>query len=90
MYKVDTQEMSPEFMKCWQAAGIRIDKQVQRGMQSWLKAIPYGRMFVNEPNGACQRENYALHRIVGTAWAYSNFTNGHLKLSTCQGATGDV
>lgn len=41
MYKIETQEMSPEFMNCWQAAGLHIDKQVQGGMQSWLKATPY-------------------------------------------------
>lgn len=41
MYKIETQEMSPEFLKCWQAAGIHIDNQVQGGMKSWLKATPY-------------------------------------------------
>ena len=41
MYKVETQEMSPDFLKCWQAAGIHLDKQVEGGMQSWLKATPY-------------------------------------------------
>lgn len=41
MYQLETQEMSPEFLKCWQAAGIHIDKQVQGGIQSWLKATPY-------------------------------------------------
>jgi hypothetical protein len=43
MYKIETQEMSPEFLKCWQAAGIHIDNQVQGGMKSWLKATPYPR-----------------------------------------------
>lgn len=41
MYKLETQEMSPEFLKCLQAAGIHIDNQVQGGMKSWLKATPY-------------------------------------------------
>lgn len=40
MCKVETQEMTPEFMKCWQAAGMHIDEQVQGGMQSWLKTTP--------------------------------------------------
>lgn len=41
MYKVETQEMTPDFLECWKAAGIHVDKQVQGGMQSWLKATPY-------------------------------------------------
>ncbi|MBV5322286.1 MAG: hypothetical protein JZU60_00460 [Ilumatobacteraceae bacterium] len=34
-------EMTPDFFKCWQAAGIHIDKQIQGGMQSWLRSHPY-------------------------------------------------
>ena len=41
MFDVEMQEMSPEFMDCWQAAGEHIDKQVQGGMQSWLRCHPY-------------------------------------------------
>lgn len=41
LHRVETSEMSPEFLKCWKTAGIHIDKQVQGGMQSWLKATPY-------------------------------------------------
>jgi hypothetical protein len=38
MYEVETHEMTPEFLECWKAAGIHISKQVQGGLQSWLKA----------------------------------------------------
>ena len=41
MYDIEMQEMTPEFLKCWQAAGIHIDKQVHGGMQSWLRCHPY-------------------------------------------------
>ena len=41
MYEVETHDMSPEFLECWKAAGIHISKQVQGGLQSWLKATPY-------------------------------------------------
>lgn len=30
-----------EFLKCWQAAGDHLNKQVQGGIQSWLRAHPY-------------------------------------------------
>ena len=42
MCKVETHEMSLEFLKCWKAAGIHIDNQVQCGIRSWLKAAPSG------------------------------------------------
>ena len=41
MYEVETQDMSPEFLECWKAAGIHISNQVQGGLQSWLKATPF-------------------------------------------------
>ena len=41
MHNIEMQEMSPEFLKCWQAAGIHLNKQVQGGIQSWLRAHPY-------------------------------------------------
>jgi hypothetical protein len=41
MHTIETHEMTPEFLKCWQAAGIHIDRQVQGGIQSWLKVTPY-------------------------------------------------
>ena len=41
MFDIAMQEMTPEFLKCWQAAGTHIDKQVQGGMKSWLRAHPY-------------------------------------------------
>jgi hypothetical protein len=41
MFNIEMQEMTPEFLKCWKAAGIHIDQQVQGGMQSWLRCHPY-------------------------------------------------
>ena len=41
MYKVETNEMTPEFLECWKAAGNHLSNQVQGGLQSWLKATPY-------------------------------------------------
>ena len=41
MYEVETHDMTLEFLECWKAAGIHISKQVQGGLQSWLKATPY-------------------------------------------------
>ncbi|RJP93885.1 MAG: hypothetical protein C4518_05085 [Desulfobacteraceae bacterium] len=41
MYEIEMQAMSPEFLKCWQAAGMHLDKQVQGGIQSWLRADPH-------------------------------------------------
>lgn len=40
MYDIEMQEMSPEFFKCWKDAGIHLNKQVQDGIQSWLRAHP--------------------------------------------------
>ena len=41
MHNIEMQEMSPEFLKCWQAAGLHLDKQVQGGIKTWLRAHPY-------------------------------------------------
>lgn len=41
MYDIEMQEMSSEFLKCWQSAGVHLDNQVQGGIQSWLRAHPY-------------------------------------------------
>lgn len=41
MHNIEMQEMSPDFLKCWQAAGMHLDKQVQGGIKSWLRAHPY-------------------------------------------------
>ena len=41
MHNIEMQEMSPEFLKCWQAAGTHLNKQAQGGIQSWLRAHPY-------------------------------------------------
>lgn len=41
MHNIEMQEMTPAFLDCWKAAGIHIDKQVQGGMQSWLRCHPY-------------------------------------------------
>jgi hypothetical protein len=41
MYDIEMQEMSPEFLKCWHAAGTHLNNQVQGGIQFWLRAHPY-------------------------------------------------
>lgn len=38
MYDIEMQEASPEFAKCWQAAGSHMQNQVQDGLQTWLRA----------------------------------------------------
>jgi hypothetical protein len=35
------QEMTPDFMACWQAAGMHLNNQVDGGIHSWLRAHPY-------------------------------------------------
>jgi len=35
---VETDEASPEFAQCWQAAASHLSSQVQDGIQSWIKA----------------------------------------------------
>ncbi len=41
MYDIEMHVMSPEFFKCWLAAGEHLDKQVQGGIQFWLRSHPY-------------------------------------------------
>lgn len=41
MHNIEMQQMSPEFFKCWQEAGMHLDKQVQGGIKTWLRAHPY-------------------------------------------------
>lgn len=41
MHDIEMQEMSQEFLKCWQAAGMHLNQQVDGGIQSWLRAHPY-------------------------------------------------
>ena len=38
MHNIEIQEMSPEFLKCWQAAGTHLNRQAEGGIQSWLRA----------------------------------------------------
>jgi hypothetical protein len=41
MHNIEMNEMSPEFLKIWQAAGMHLNSQVDGGIQSWLRAHPY-------------------------------------------------
>lgn len=41
MYNIEMDEMSDAFFPCWRAAGIHLSKQVDGGIQSWLRAHPY-------------------------------------------------
>jgi len=41
MYAIELQEMSPQFLDCWKAAGNHLNQQVQDGIQSWLRAHPF-------------------------------------------------
>lgn len=41
MFQIEMQEMSEAFLPCWKAAGIHLSKQVDGGIQSWLRAHPY-------------------------------------------------
>ncbi len=41
MYDVASEEMTPEFLECWRAAGAHLNRQVQDGIQSWIRAQPY-------------------------------------------------
>ncbi len=38
MHHIEMQEASLEFAKCWQAAGLHLQNQVQDGLQTWLRA----------------------------------------------------
>jgi hypothetical protein len=40
MHSIDMHEMTQDFFECWQSAGRYLDKQVQGGIQSWLRAHP--------------------------------------------------
>jgi hypothetical protein len=41
MFEIEMQEMSDTFFPCWKAACIHLNKQVDGGIQSWLRAHPY-------------------------------------------------
>jgi hypothetical protein len=41
MYEIESQQMSPEFRKCWGEAGLHLHRQVQDGIQNWLRRHPY-------------------------------------------------
>ena len=41
MHNIEMQEMTEAFFPCWKAAGIHLSKQVDGGIQSWLRAHPY-------------------------------------------------
>ena len=41
MYEIEMQQMSAEFFACWQAAGLHLSKQVDGGLQTWLRAHPH-------------------------------------------------
>lgn len=41
MHEIEMHEMSEAFFPCWKAAGIHLSKQVDGGIQSWLRAHPY-------------------------------------------------
>jgi hypothetical protein len=41
MYDIEMQEISPDFFASWKAAWVHLDKQVDGGIQSWLRAHPY-------------------------------------------------
>lgn len=41
MHNIEMHEMTEAFFQCWKAAGIHLSKQVDGGIQSWLRAHPY-------------------------------------------------
>ena len=41
MHEIEMHEMSPDFFRCWQAAGQHLSRQVDGGIQAWLRAHPY-------------------------------------------------
>ena len=41
MHEVESNEMSDAFVPCWAAARMHLNKQVDRGIQFWLRAHPY-------------------------------------------------
>ena len=38
MYEIEMHEVSPEFERCWNAAGSHLNSQVQGGLHAWLRA----------------------------------------------------
>jgi hypothetical protein len=38
MHEINQQPVSPEFIKCWQAAGLHIQNQSQGALKSWIRA----------------------------------------------------
>ena len=41
MHDIEMYEMTEAFFPCWKAAGLHLSKQVDGGIQSWLRAHPY-------------------------------------------------
>lgn len=41
MYEIEMQEMSEDFLECWRAAGAHLNRRVDGGIRSWLRAHPY-------------------------------------------------
>jgi hypothetical protein len=41
MHEIEMHEISEAFFPCWKAAGIHLSKQIDGGIQSWLRAHPY-------------------------------------------------
>jgi hypothetical protein len=41
MFDIEMQQMSDEFLKCWQAAGIYLNDQLPGEIHTWLRAHPY-------------------------------------------------
>ena len=41
MHNIEMHEMTEAFFPCWKAAGLHLSKQVDGGIQSWLRAHPY-------------------------------------------------
>lgn len=41
MHEIEMAEMSQAFFACWKAAGVHLSRQVDGGIQSWLRAHPY-------------------------------------------------
>jgi len=41
VYEIEMNEMSEAFQDCWRAAGTHLNRQVDGGIQAWLRAHPY-------------------------------------------------
>lgn len=73
MYDIEMQEMSQEYFKCWQAAGIHLSKQADGGIQSWLRAHPYA---LNECIYAAievKDQNHVARHRIQTRWRLTMF-----------------